>query len=820
MGVFGSHVAAMPVTLSPADLPLYFEANHGQADASAQFIAHGSRSEFLISPDAAELVLSRPAGLHSLSSHTLQMQFVGADSQAQISGVDQLSGKINYLVGNDSSKWQTGVPIFSKVSVTGIYPGVNLVYYGNGRQLEYDFTIAPDADPNSIAIHFDGVDKVSLNANGDLALDLGADRIVQPGPVIYQVIQGMCKEIGGGYKLLDAHTIAFSPGNYDHTLPLVIDPILSYSTYFGGNGNDTAWGVAVDTNGYVYVTGQTTSTEFASGKPFSTPGAFQTNYHGGSFTGDAFIAKFNNLGTNLIYLTYLGGSADDLASSITVDGSSDVYVTGWTASPNFPVTTNALYPHLGGNPNSGGYASDAFITELAASGSNLVFSTYLGGSTGDGANSIALDSANNIYVVGYTSSTNFPVTPNAFQTHSAVSNWTYQASYNYNAFVSEIGAGGTNFLYSSYFGGNNFDIGEGIAVDESNYIYLTGFTASTNFPATNAIMQTIVTMAGTNLYNGKLLNGTNSQVPGFGYDAFVAKFTPGFSNLVYSTYLGGVNNDIANKVAPDGLGNAYVTGWTVSTNFPITVTNLPADQNGLTNNLLAGVAVTTNVFLTKIVWTGTNAAIGPSVAFGGTNYYDIDIGYAVAVDATGNIYVTGSSTSTNFPVGSNQGSLAATNFYGTSSAFIIAFNNNISGVMYSAFLGGNGNNSAYGIALDPLANAYIVGQTYSANFPTNNAMQTTLTGTANTFLAKIISDTTPPLLSVSMGSDQGQVTWPSGMPFEPEASDLFALQSITNLSSTNWMTVPGTPILSNNTYSVVFIPTNGSDFYRLKLVNP
>lgn len=813
LAFLSSHAPAAPVTMSPATLPLYFEANHGQAASSAQFIAQGNRSEFLVSPGTAELVLSKTD--HS-SARALQMRFVDADPRAQISGRDELSGKINYLVGNDSSKWQTGVPIFSKVGVTGIYPGVDLVYYGNGRQLEYDFAIAPKGDPNSIAIHFDGVDKISLQPDGDLALNLGDDRIVQPGPSIYQIVHGTRKEISGGYKLLDAHTIAFSIGDYDHSLPLVIDPILSYATYFGGTGNDTAWAVAVDTNGFVYVAGQTTSTVFVSGKPFSTPGAFQIGFGGGGITGDAFIAKFNNLGTNLVYLTYVGGSGDDLAYGIAVDNAGDAYITGDTTSPNFP-TKNALYGTIGGKSP---YPADVYVSELNPSGSNLVFSTYLGGSSQQGAFDIALDSFNNIYVTGITYSTNFLVTANAYQIHSAVSNWVYQPFYNANAFVTEIGAGGTNLLYSSYFGGNNLDSGEGIAVDGSNYIYLTGYTSSTNFPATNAIMQTVVTIAGTNLYNGKLLNDSTNQVLGFGSDVFVAKFTPGFSNLVYSTYLGGTNSDVAYRVAPDGLGNAYVTGWTVSTNFPVTISNPAINQNGLTNNALFGGIVTTNAFLTKIIWTGANAVIGPSVVFGGTNEFDTDIGYGLAVDALGNIYVTGSSTSTNFPVGSNQGSLAATNLSGVADAFIIAFSSNISSVMYSAFLGGSANSAAYGIALDPLADAYIVGQTTAVNFPTNNAMQTTLEGPSDAFLAKIISSTTPPPLLVSLQGGQGQVAWPSGLPYEPESSHMFELQTITNLTSTNWMVVPGSPILSNNTYSVVFIPTNGSGFYRLELTNP
>lgn len=734
--------------------------------------------------------------------------------------MEELTGKINYLIGNDSSKWQTGVPTFAKVSVVGIYPGIDLVYYGNQHRLEYDFTVAPRANPDSIVIHFAGTDKISVNAAGELILDLGDGEIIQPRPDIYQLVNGARREINGGYKLVDARTVAFSLDGYDHNRPLVIDPILSYSTYFGGNGNNLAWAVAVDTNGFVYMAGQTTSTESPTGKPFATPGAFQTTFQGGSDAGDAFIAKFDNLGTNLIYLTYLGGNGDDAAFGLAVDAAGDAYVTGATVSPNFPVK-NALYPNIHGtvNPYSKTYLADGFIAELDSTGSNLVYSTYLGGNDTDAAKAIALDSSGNAYVTGYTFSTNFPVTANAFQKNLAVSNLVNHAYYDANAFVSEIGAGGTPLVYSSYLGGNYYDVGQGIAVDQSNYVYVAGFTASTNFPTRNAVMQTVETPVGTNVENGNLLNGTNNQVPGFGYDAFVTKFAPGFSNLVYSTYLGGANNDLADGVAADAAGNAYVIGWTVSTNFPITVTNLPGVQNGLTNNVVAGGAVTTNAFLTQIVWSGTNAAIGQSLAFGGTNYYSIDIAYGVALDPSGNIYVTGSTSSTNFPAVNTAGSLAATNA-GENDAFIIAFNRNLSGVMYSASLGGAANDMAYGIAVDPLSNAYIVGQTFSANFPTNHAMQTLLYGADDAFLAKIVLSTNPPPLSVSLMNGLANVTWSSALPYEPELTSLFLLESTTNLVSTNWTAVPAPPVLSNNIYSVVFNPTNNAEFFRLAPVQP
>ncbi|MFZ1071950.1 MAG: SBBP repeat-containing protein, partial [Verrucomicrobiia bacterium] len=560
-------LAAAAQTAKPfGSMPLYFEANRGQADHSMPFLARGRDSEFLISPTEAQIVLRKEAA----EPETVRMQFMGANPQAQIRGDSELSGKINYLVGNDPAQWHAGVPIFAKVRVEEIYPGIGLVYYGNQQQLEYDFNVAPGANPDAMQIHFDGVDKITINAQGELILGLNGGEIRQPKPIIYQMANGARREIDGGYRLENTHTVAFAIGNYDHTLPLVIDPILNYSTFFGGNAGEIAWAVKVvnvGTNGYVYVAGQTFSSKFTNNVPLSTPGAYQTNYNGGTQAGDAFVAKFDSLGSNLLYFTYLGGSGDDAAYALTVDTTGDAYVTGYTVSTNFPVT-NAIPggAAIGGPVDrfSHTYLADAFVAELGADGSNLIYSTYLGGAGADAAYGIALDSSNNAYVTGFTYSTNFPTSTNAFQKHLGVTNSVFSSYYNANAFVSEIGAGGTNLLYSSFLGGTNYDWGRGIAVDSSNYIYVTGFTASTNFPTTNAVQQQLISVTyttnsaptneifTTNIVNGYLLNGATNQT--FNYDAFVTKFNPSFAGLVYSTFLGGTNNDEANSIAVDSVG--------------------------------------------------------------------------------------------------------------------------------------------------------------------------------------------------------------------------------------------------------------------------
>ncbi|HEU0040269.1 MAG TPA: SBBP repeat-containing protein, partial [Verrucomicrobiae bacterium] len=370
-----------------ASLPFYFEANRGQAGQAVQFLARGQSSQFFVSPTEAFLSLQSPvardkttltplpghasrvtrhSSAASVSSCAVRMKFVGANPRARVTGEGELPGKINYFIGNDPARWHTGVSTFTRVRVEEIYAGVNLVYYGNEQRLEYDFIVAPQADPAAIAIHFDGPEKVRVDARGDLVLSLGQNEIRQPKPTIYQDIGGVRKEISGGYQLTDLRTVTFAIGDYDRALPLVIDPVLSYSTFFGGSDSDTAWSVAVDTNGFVYVAGETMSAQLA------TPGAFQTTNAGNNVFGDAFVAKFDNTASRLIYLTYLGGQADDFALALALDGSGNAYLTGYTDSPDFPMKS-AIYTNISGSPfpGQGIFPLDGFVVKLDASGSNL-----------------------------------------------------------------------------------------------------------------------------------------------------------------------------------------------------------------------------------------------------------------------------------------------------------------------------------------------------------------------------------------------------------------------------------------------------------------
>lgn len=797
-------------------MPLFFETGPAQTE----FIARGRESQFSISPNEAQIILCKSGA----QSSAMQMRFIGANSSAQIRGDAELSGKINYLVGNDSAQWRSGISIFGKVSVDEIYPGIGLVYYGNQQRLEYDFTIAPGANPNAIQIRFDGVDKISVNAQGELVLTLRDGEILQPKPVIYQTVDGAHKTISGGYKILDAHTVSFFLGKYDSALPLVIDPILSYSTYFGGTLGETALAVAVNTNdGSIYIAGQTFSKLFTNGVNFATPGAFQTNFAGGKLIGDGFVAKFDNTGQNLIYLTYLGGTADDEISGIAVDGQGDAFVTGFTQSANFPTTTNAIYPNISGPfyKDFNSYAADAFVAELNSSGSNLIYSTYLGGEAPDAAYGIAIDSADNAYVTGFTYSTNFPTT-NAIQNHLACTN---SFDLNANAFVTEIAAGGTNLVFSTYLGGTNFDQGQGIAVDGAGYVYVTGYTASTNFPTWNAP---------TNLPNSHLLNGSTNK-NNFNFDAFATKFSPfsdwiysasnqvySVSNLAnsYSTFLGGTNNDIGRSIACDAAGDAFVTGWTTSTNFPNTATNVPGLFSFVATNTTATLA--TNAFLTEINPSG--AAVVYSALFGGKAS---DIGNGVAVDAAGDAFVVGSTTSTNFPTTNTIGFLRSTNSstkFG-SDVFVIAFNTNATALFYSAYLGGKSDDFGCGIALDSMDNAYIAGSTASTNFPTADAPQNFRNGTNDAFVAEIVfSPLLPEIVTQPTPTNQA-VSVGANVTFNATATGTTPLSfqwQFNGTNLTNGFYVSGansTGLATNSTLTIFQAQTTNSGNYTVIVTN-
>jgi hypothetical protein len=524
-------------------LPFYFEANQVRNDGGFPFVARGPGCSFFVSPATAVLSLAS-SDEKNLRQGELHFEFVGANSGALVKGTHELSGKANYFVGNDPAQWRRGVSLFERVRVEQLYPGVDLVYYGNDNRIEYDFIVAPKVDAKKIAIRFSGADKIQVNASGALEFTLNDRVICQPKPVVYQVVAGERKPVTGEYALTNGRMITFKLGDYDRELPLVIDPVLSYSTFFGGAGIDIARSVKVGKDSFVYVAGET-----MGGLPHSDITVSNGGFRGGTkLHGDAFVAKFDNGAVNLVYLAYIGGRSNDVALDLAVDDSGNAFITGYTDSTNFPVK-NAIQPKISGStyPGLSARPIDAFVTELDATGTNLVFSTYLGGTWIDEGVGIALDNAGYIYVAGYTESTNgLPVTnvPPEFKTYHT----------NGDAFVAKFSPGGTNLAYLMYLGGFGLDLASGVAVEKSTgKTFITGYTTSTNFPTTADAIQPRL---------------------GGGQDAFVTVLSPDVSEtnsgIVMSTYYGGSGHNSGFRIALDAAGNFYVTGETTADpNFPV-----------------------------------------------------------------------------------------------------------------------------------------------------------------------------------------------------------------------------------------------------------
>ena len=685
-------------------LPLHFEANRGQTHQDVRFLARGSGYSLFLTPTEAVLTLIKPESLARkraargsskprvpVTGTVLRMTFAGANPDPRVTGLEELPGKANYFIGNDPAKWRTGVPTYAKVHYQEVYPGIDLVYYGRQRQLEYDLVVRPGADPSAIALRVTGADKVEVDVQGDLVLHTAAGPIRQRKPFIYQEVGGVRKEIPGGYVLKGEQHVGFKVAPHDARRPLVIDPVLSYSTYLGGSGQDRSHAIAVDAAGNAYVTGGTFSPDFPT-----TAGAFQASFGDGIF--HAFVTKLNATGSALVYSTYLGGNGAEESYGIAVDAAGNAYVTGRTVSLDFPTTAGAFQTTYG-------EGQDAFVTQLDAGGSALVYSTYLGGVGYDEGNSIAVDPAGNAYVGGLTQSFNFPTTAGAFQTRGAGDTT--------SAFVAKLDPAGSALVYCTYLGGSGGTGGGSLAVDASGNVYVAGSTGI-DFPTTAGAFQTT--------YGG-------------GGDAFVAKLDPTGSALVYSTYLGGSGGDVIFGLAIDAAGNAYVTGLTDSTNLPTTMGGLQTIYGGGIDD----------AFVAKLDATGSVLVYSTYLGGSGADY-----ALGIAVDAAGNAFVTGNTNSSDFPT-------TATAFQATygggacCDAFVTQLDAAGSALVYSTYLGGSGNDGGSAIALDtlPNPNAYVTGFTNSGDFPTSaGAFQASPAGVSefvpDAFVAKIANDVPPP----------------------------------------------------------------------------
>jgi Beta-propeller repeat/Abnormal spindle-like microcephaly-assoc'd, ASPM-SPD-2-Hydin len=678
-------------------LPLTFEANQGQTDVRVKFLSRGAGYTLFLTNDEAVFALRRdeansdssaivrqhrPSSAVPEANAILRVKLVKTNRTAKVTGADELPGKSNYFIGNDPKKWSSKVPTHAKVKYEGVYSGIDLIYYGNQQQLEYDFVVAPGADPRRIKLDVHGAKKIRRENDGGLVLHMAKGELHWHKPLVYQEKNGRKERIDGQYVIKGGFRVGFELADYDLNRPLILDPGITYSTYLGGSGSDSGNSVAVDSAGNAYVTGSTSSIDF----PIA-PGGLQT-VCGGACTNDAFISKLDPTGSVLVYSTYLGGSGTDSGNGIAVDGSGNVYVDGYTYSTDFPTTPGAFQTACGGGCS--GNTFDAFITKLDASGSALVYSTYLGGSGNDygASNSIAVDSSGNVYVTGATYSTDFPTTPGAFQTACGGGCSTA------DVFISKLNPSGSALVYSTYLGGSGYDVGQGIAIDSSGNAYVSGGTYSTDFPTMNPLQS---------------MSGGNE-------DAFVAKLNPTGSALVYSTYLGGDEQDGGTGIAVDNSGDVYVTGFALSSNFPTTPgafqTACGADSAFVTELNVAG---STFIYSTCL---GTNGFAS-----------------AIALDSSGDAYVTGG-TGAPFPL---VNPLQPKYGGGGYDAFVSMLNAAGSALVFSTYWGGSGYDFGYSIAMDQSNNIYVVGPTQSTDFPTVNPMQPAFAGGAyDAFVVKFL----------------------------------------------------------------------------------
>ncbi|OGT27859.1 MAG: hypothetical protein A2Z17_01365, partial [Gammaproteobacteria bacterium RBG_16_66_13] len=691
-------------------LPPSFEANRGQSDGQVKFLSRGPGYTLFLTPTEAVFVLSQPrpdvaagtgdAGI--TEPVVVRTQLLGANPAPQVLGLNELPGRSNYFIGNDPRNWHVDIPTYARVRYEQVYPGIDLVYYGKQGQLEYDFVVHPGADPGVIELGVQGARELTLDPQGDLIVHTAGGELTHCAPVIYQEIDGRRQFVPGGYDLKGPERVGFATAAYDSSRPLVIDPSLRYSTFLGGSSDDRGLGIAVDGSGNAYVTGFTGSTNFP------TANALQPSFGGGV---DVFVTKVDASGSALVYSTFLGGSAFDEGVGIAVDGSGNAYVTGATFSSDFP-TANALQPAFGGG------RGDVFVTKVNADGSALAYSTYLGGSGGEttfggeGVGGIAVDGSGNAYVTGLTDSADFP-TANALQPVKLTGRET--------AFVTKVNAAGSALVYSTFLGGSTYDQGYGIAVDGSGNAYVTGLAASPDFPTANALQPAF----------------------GGGEDAFVTKVNAAGSALVYSTFLGGSSYDRGLGIAVDGSGNAYVTGFTGSTNFPTANALQPAFGGG------------DDAFVTKVNADGS--ALAYSTYLGGNAF---DRGFGIAVDGSGNAYVTGFTGSTNFPTAN----ALQPAFGGGDDAFVTKVNADGSALAYSTYLGGNAFDRGFGIAVDGSGNAYVTGLAASPDFPTANALQPAFGGGfADAFVTKVNADGSALVYSTFLGGSGGENLFTFGL---------------------------------------------------------
>jgi len=708
------------------------------------------------------------------SGVALREEFVGARVKT-IQGEDPSVTKVNYFKGNDPSKWKTNVSTYDIVSLGDIYDGIELKLKAYGNNVEKLFCVKPKSNPDQIKVQLSGAKSITVNEEGQLAVETELGPVKFTKPIAYQEIDGKRVEVaveyriqdvgwvksvlsfvegrsapnppptpdsggqpsvpltegdeGGGFALLNPSCLCaliqdnrassivhpaswivdhavnsqlpnsqtpqliygFTVASYDRTKDLIIDPLLA-STYLGGISYNRGNSLALDTSGNVYVTGYTSSFNFPT-----TSGAYDTSYSGGVYA-DVFVSKLDSELTSLLASTFLGGGDYDWGYSLALDASGNVYVTGYTKSYEFPTTSGAYDTSYNGDWDDPYY--DVFVSKLDGGLTSLLASTFLGGSDHDYGYSLTLDTSGNVYVTGEAYSKDFPTTSGAYDT-------SYNTGYGADVFVSKLDGGLTSLLASTYLGGSNTDVGNSLTLDTSGNVYVTGYTESANFPTTSGAYDT----------------SNNTGYSGYGADVFISKLDGGLTSLLASTYLGGSYWDEGQSLALDTSGHVYVTGDTSSsTDFPTTSGAYDTSFNG--NDYW-----TVDVFVSKL--DGGLTSLLSSTYLGGSGS---DYSNSLALDTSGNVYVTGDASS-DFPTTSGAYDSSIGN------AFVSKLNGELTSLLSSTYLGGSSSNYCRSLALDTSGNIYVTGYTKSSDFPTTSgAYDTSLDGDFDAFVSKLDSN--------------------------------------------------------------------------------
>jgi len=884
-------------------LPLSFEANEGQFDSRVKFVSRaGGQTLFLTATEALLRVESagRPSGQNQhtpsvslldgaarrenrvkSAASVLRLKLVGANALAKVTGLDELPGKTNYFIGSDPQKWKVNVPNYAKVKVEQIYPCVDLVYYGNQRQLEYDLIVAPGANLEQIRFSIEGAKRITVDETGDLVMATAAGETRQQKPRVYQNVSGAKKELAAHYVVLGRNQFAFAVSSYDHSVPLVIDPVLTYSTYLGGSSYDVARAIAVDAAGNAYIAGYTESVDFPirNGLPASML----------PFVSEAFVAKLNPSGTALLYSTYLGGSDVDEASAIAVDSSGNAYTAGLSFSNNFPVV-NPFQHAYGG-------VQDAFVAKVGSAGNSLVFSTFLGGASVDEAKAIAVDSAGSAYVTGVTASADFPVA-NALQPTLVGT---------LDAFIAKFNSAGEDLVYSTYLGGEGSEFGLGVAVDFDGQAYVAGSTSSIDFPLTNPIQldfkgrtlfktidegnnwESINTglpvhravtaiavdrLTPSTLYAGtaglgvfKSTNGGANWVPansGLGLSINALAIDPQASNVVFAATAGGVykstnggaswaisrfNSSACVSFDPSNSLTVYAgtfQGLSKSTNSGATWVsvivrdnNFPGESSGTIRAIAVDPVTPSTLYvagLQTFIFKSLNGGVTWQLSSNGLQPFGFR---SLAIDPfhTATIYTSGARNGIFKSTDSGQNwarifasrptlvvnslvidpSNSSTVFAGTfgssvfkssdggnnwvstgsglSNSFIYALaidpidtstvyagaevaddgfvakvNPGGSALLYSTYLGGDEGDACYGIAVDRHGSAYVTGVTYATNFPTANSLQPLPGGSYDAFVSKLNPQGAALVYSTYLGG--GDFDWSIGIAVDSAGNAL------------------------------------------------